>query len=296
MTDPVVFSPWLIGLLVLDLVLAVFGAGWLWRRRRGLAARVLGLAGSPLAAAPWRPSELFLAGACVMCGALVGQQVALVALAPWFASEPSDGPGFIQVAAGAGLQFGLLGGLALARLLLRTGQTPGADTGTESPERRSTVEKAGATCALRGGFITFAVALAVVFPVSIFWQGALRALGVDAPPQDLISLFRDAGDMPSLTLLLGLAILVAPVAEELLFRAGIFRWLRTRAPRGVALILPAFLFALIHGNLAVLLPLLALALVLALAYENYGHVGVPMLAHALFNLNTIALVLAGFPS
>ncbi len=292
MTDPVVYSPWLIGLLALDLALVIVGAGCLWRRRRGLAARALGLAGSPLTAVPWSPGELFLAAACVMCGALTGQQVALVALAPWFPAEPSEGPGFVQVAAGAGLQFGLLGGLAIARMLLRTGRPAPVEESPPMPQ----VAEGGAACVLRGGFITFAVALAVVFPVSILWQGALRALGVDAPPQDLIRLFRDAGDMPSLTLLLGLAVLVAPVTEELLFRAGIFRWLRTRVPRGVALILPAFLFALIHGYLAVLMPLLALALVLALAYEHSGRVGVPMLAHGLFNLNTIALVLAGFPT
>ena len=57
----------------------------------------------------------------------------------------------------------------------------------------------------------------------------------------------------------------------------------------------AAIFAVIHGNLAVLMPLVVLAVVLALGYEHYGHPAVPILAHALFNLNTIALLLAGFP-
>ena len=122
------------------------------------------------------------------------------------------------------------------------------------------------------------------------------AMGANAPPQDLISLFDRSGDGLSLSIMIALAVLVAPLTEELLFRVGLFRWLRTRAPRSVALFVPAIAFAMVHGNLAVLVPLVVLAVVLALGYEHYGHPAVPILAHALFNLNTIALLLAGFPA
>ncbi len=297
MDDPASASPTLAVLLLLDLGVILGAFVWLFRRRRRLLGRVLGLTDSPLPIAPWRGSELFLAAACVLCGAVVGQQVAALALAPWSAGAERDGEHLPQIAAGAGFQLGLLGGLFLARALLRaTRIAPAADQAAAPvPPPPSPARLAGVSV-LRGGFATFAVALATVVPVSILWQGALRALGIEAPPQDLLSLFRDAGNVSAFTVMLLLAVVVAPVTEELIFRAGMFRWLRTRTLRGIALLLPAFLFSLIHGNLAVLLPLLALAVVLALSYEHYGHVGVPMLAHALFNVNTIALVLAGFPS
>ena len=77
--------------------------------------------------------------------------------------------------------------------------------------------------------------------------------------------------------------------------APLVGWWLIYALAGAAVVLVAV--ALWWGLSGWWLRALALAaLVLALAYENYGHVGVPMLAHALFNLNTIALVLAGFPS
>jgi membrane protease YdiL (CAAX protease family) len=128
------------------------------------------------------------------------------------------------------------------------------------------------------------------------WKALLDLLGVEAPPQDLIGLFAKSGDADSLSVMILFAVVVAPVTEEWIFRAGLFRWLRTRAPRSAALFVPAIFFAMIHGNLAVLLPLAALGVILALGYEHYGHPAVPMLAHALFNLNTVALLLAGFPA
>lgn len=294
MDDTAQAHPALLALLALDLAFVLGGLAWLFQRRDRLAARVLGLAGSPLTAAPWRGSELFLAGACILCGAVLGQQLTALVASPWLGAAGDEAPGLRQVAAGTGFQLGLLGGLALARRLLRATLANFPAETTPPPPPPSPAP--GLATILRGGLVTFAIALTAVVPVSILWQGTLRALGIDAPPQDLLSLFRDTGDRPAFIALLLLAIVVAPVTEELLFRAGIFRWLRTRTLRGVALLLPAFLFALIHGNLAVLLPLLTLALVLALAYEHHGHVGVPILAHALFNLNTIALLLAGFPN
>jgi membrane protease YdiL (CAAX protease family) len=104
-----------------------------------------------------------------------------------------------------------------------------------------------------------------------------------------------SGDTASLAIMVVLAVVIAPVTEELVFRVGLFRWLRTRPLRGVALFVPAAGFAALHGYLAVFLPIVVLAVCLALAYERSGHPLVPITAHALFNLNTVVLLLAGFP-
>jgi hypothetical protein len=92
------------------------------------------------------------------------------------------------------------------------------------------------------------------------------------------------------------AILVAPISEELLFRAGIFRYVRTRLPRWLALLLPALLFALLHLDVGSFVPLVTLAVIFSLAYERTGNIGTTMVAHALFNLNAAVLVLAGVDS
>lgn len=275
-------------LLGLEVLFLLAGTILLIGRVRALLPRFLGLSPSPLPPSAFRPSELFLAAAFAFGGAVVVQQlVALVANRRFPA--PLDGSlGFFHVLAGAGFQIGLLAGVAHAWFWhLRPARRP-APLEPVPPHPPAPVARI-----LRGGFFTFLAALAVVGPVSVLWQTLLARLGIEAPPQDLISLFNRAGDGGSLAIMIALAVLVAPLTEELLFRVGLFRWLRTRTPRGVALFVPALVFALIHGNLAVLVPLIVLAVVLALGYEHYGHPAVPVLAHAFFNLNTIALLLAG---
>ena len=70
-------------------------------------------------------------------------------------------------------------------------------------------------------------------------------------------------------------------------------------PRWAALLIPALLFASLHVNwvtlegLASFAPLAVLAIMFSLAYERTGHIGTPMVAHALFNLNTVILIFAG---
>jgi membrane protease YdiL (CAAX protease family) len=90
--------------------------------------------------------------------------------------------------------------------------------------------------------------------------------------------------------MIALAVLVAPLAEEFVFRAGLFRYLRTRLPRSAALLVPAVVFAVLHGNYASFGPLVALAIVFSVAYERTGHIGTTIVAHALFNLNTLLAI------
>lgn len=281
-------------LLAFDALLLVAAALLLIGRRRVLLPRFLGLAQSPLPPSRLAGGELFLAAAFAFGGAMLLQLAAAHVGKRWFPAPADGGFGLYHVVAGAAFQLGLLAGLGHAWFWhLRPARRPRA-AAPATPDAEAGRVPAGRV--LRGGFVTFLAALFVVGPVSAGWQALLDRLGIEAPPQDLITLFTRAGDLASLAVMILLAVIVAPVTEEWVFRIGLFRWLRTRAPRGVALLLPAFLFAAIHGNVAVLMPLVALAVVLALGYEHYGHPGVPILAHALFNLNTVALLLAGFPA
>jgi membrane protease YdiL (CAAX protease family) len=172
--------------------------------------------------------------------------------------------------------------------------------------------------AILSGATTFAVSVPVINLVSLVWQAILGWLGVPVQKQDMVELLLNTRSGPALDLLIVLAVLVAPVMEEVLFRASIFRFLRTclprlaetlaaespdkrrwlgpRTARALALLLPAALFGAAHGSLSFFPSLLVLGLIFSLAYERTGTIGTTIVAHALFNLNMIALVLAGVAS
>jgi membrane protease YdiL (CAAX protease family) len=133
----------------------------------------------------------------------------------------------------------------------------------------------------------------VINGIGLAWKAVVEALGYPSNEQDLVGLFRDCDDPVRWVVMVLLATVLAPLTEELVFRAGLFRFLRNRLPRGMALIIPAIIFALLHGNLVAIVPLSALGVFFALAYEHTGRISVPIIAHALFNLHTILLVMAG---
>ena len=147
--------------------------------------------------------------------------------------------------------------------------------------------------ALRSGFITLLTALPLVFLVSISWHALLTLLGLPGEPQDLIAIFNDTHSHYVIAGMLVVACVLAPLNEELLFRRGLYHFLRQRFGRIVALTVSASLFGLLHMNLAGFLPLASLGVMLALAYERTGDIRVPIIAHGLFNLNTIVALLAG---
>jgi membrane protease YdiL (CAAX protease family) len=144
----------------------------------------------------------------------------------------------------------------------------------------------------RAGAATFMVALPPMMGVAVGWVWLLEAVGLPAERQEVVDGFLR---MESPVLRAGLAlhaIVLAPLAEEWVFRGVLFRFARGRLPRWGALLLPAAVWAALHG-LTAFAPLLALGVVLSLAYERTGNLAVPVFAHALFNLNTISLLLAG---
>ncbi|MCU0792902.1 MAG: CPBP family intramembrane metalloprotease [Opitutaceae bacterium] len=281
--------PLLATLLVFELGLALLGAALLLRNLRTAHLRVLGLAPSGLAPSPFRATEMFLAAAFAFGGAIIFQVIAGQLAGRWLPQRETDGMSLHDVVLGGGFQLGLLAGIAHAWFwhLRPSRRVPEPDE-TPVPPCKVTLRVAAIE-----GVRTFITALPLVALTGFAWKALLDLLGVDARPQDLVALFASSGDHFALGLIIVLAVFVAPVTEELVFRIGLFRWLRTRTLRGVALLLPAFTFAVLHGNTAALLPLVALAIHLALAYERVGHPLVPVLAHSLFNLNTLVLLLAG---
>ncbi len=186
---------------------------------------------------------------------------------------------------GGGFQGGLLLGGLVAASFIRQRQIASA---VDQPKAYPPILNIW-----RGGLIALLAAFPVLTAINLVWTSGLNALGLDTSQQELVEIFSEMKSTPALLGMIFLAVVVAPLTEEVIFRAGLFRYLRSRTSSWVALGLPAGIFAIMHGNLVAFGPLFALGLVFAIAYERTGRIAIPIIAHSLFNLNTVVLLLVG---
>ena len=87
------------------------------------------------------------------------------------------------------------------------------------------------------------------------------------------------------------AVVVAPLWEEIFFRGVLYPFLKKYMHFGWAMFLSSLAWAAIHWHLPVMLPFTFLGCVLCLLYEKTGKLGNVIVAHAIFNLFNVALLL-----
>jgi len=138
--------------------------------------------------------------------------------------------------------------------------------------------------------------LPIIWIASFAWSGLLTVLqqrGVieEFPPQELIKLFTTGGDPTAMALLVVFAVVLAPIVEEIIFRGGIYRFLKSQTTILPAQIISGTFFAVMHGNLMSFLPLVIVGILLARVYERSGNIIVSMLFHACFNAFSLLMLL-----
>ena len=127
-------------------------------------------------------------------------------------------------------------------------------------------------------------------------------LGFDPPPQDLVKLFTDPKVAWQIKAkFAALALVAAPVLEELIFRMGLFnlcRWVGRKLKQGtegkfplVAARVSGAVFAAVHLHAATFVPLWFLGVAFAWLYWKSGTIFSSMLCHFLFNLINFTLCL-----
>lgn len=85
---------------------------------------------------------------------------------------------------------------------------------------------------------------------------------------------------------------IAPIAEETIFRGFIYGWLHRWGPAVFAIPLSAAIFSALHQQLVLFLPLFFVGLVLAWLYQGSRSIIPGILTHALFNLPNIIAILS----
>jgi hypothetical protein len=259
-------------------VVMLTGLALLWRLVLSPAARA-GRQPAALTRWPGTASDLLLFFLLAICGAILVPSImaAFLRRSAWSAET--------QLVLGfASFQVGMLLGIAVYYLFWGRGGM-----------RRVSP----AWSALASGFVTVLIAVPLVEMVAVIWQALLGACGLPVETPDNVQIFMDLHSPLLRVVYILLAIVVAPLTEELIFRAGLFRYFLGRFPRWIALWLPAIVFGAMHlqraplESLSSLAPLIVLGVILSLAYERTGRIGTAIVAHALFNLITVCAVLLG---
>jgi len=145
-----------------------------------------------------------------------------------------------------------------------------------------------------------AIATFVFLPCGSLLQAvsinALEHLGIQPELQSAVEALRHAGRGPGLLAFILVTVVIAPLGEELLFRGVLYPAIKGAGFPHLALWGSSVLFAVIHFNLPIFLPLLLLALILVWLYEQTDNLLAPVTAHALFNAaNLVVFFVSNHP-
>jgi len=150
--------------------------------------------------------------------------------------------------------------------------------------------KMSAKRAVSTGIILLLAATPLILLAEAITQGFF---GGGSSRQEIVDLFNSSQTIRQRVMIIVLAVMVAPMAEEFIFRFFIYGVLRRYFGVAIGLFFNALLFAAAHNHLPSALPLFVLGSCFTLAYEWSGSILVSMTMHTLFN--SVQLILLAFP-
>lgn len=126
---------------------------------------------------------------------------------------------------------------------------------------------------------------AMVLVVMVAEAGAWLLHGVwpDMGPQPAVQMLEKSPSPVVRLALTVMAVIVAPLSEEILFRGFLFGVLKRYTDTYFAALVSSLLFASVHTHVGFFLPLFVLGVVFAAAYETTGCLLVSIFMHAMFN-------------
>lgn len=145
--------------------------------------------------------------------------------------------------------------------------------------------------ALLAAVVALAVALPVVLALQQLSVAALEKIGWPPQEQTAVQLVVTTKSWWTRAYLGVFAVVIAPVAEEFIFRGMLYPFIKQRGFPKLAWIGVSLLFAFIHLDAATFVPLVALALALTWLYEFTDVLLAPIAVHALFNAVNFAMLL-----
>ena len=241
----------------------------LWQWRCGIRPLISRTSVARLRARPWHATDTML----LLLALLLPMAPALIAILKPSCAATAATPGAQQL-----VPYILYYAMILAGVLLaarRTGMGVGAALG---------ITRETLWSSLRTGFELGLATLPPVILTAWLVEGARRWLGIPPERQAVFDTLSDP-NLGAVTqaLLVFVAVVVAPFAEEVVFRGMVFPTVLRKRQLFGALLLVNVLFALVHLHLPSFFPLLAVGLCLSLGMAATGSVLTPIIMHAIFN-------------
>jgi membrane protease YdiL (CAAX protease family) len=146
------------------------------------------------------------------------------------------------------------------------------------------------------GLLAAAVFLPVGWMLQLLSAEFMHMFRQDVPVQQAVEMLQDTDTWSSRIYFIVFSVLIAPAAEEILFRGIFYPAIKQAGFPRTALWGTAALFAAIHWNVPIFLPLLALGLALALLYELTNNLLACIAAHGMFNAVNIVVFFLQNPS
>jgi membrane protease YdiL (CAAX protease family) len=149
----------------------------------------------------------------------------------------------------------------------------------------------GAGLAAAGrGVVAYVAMIPLFLASSVAVHVWLQWTGHEPAPQDVVLLFAQLEGGFMFYYFIFLAVVLAPLAEEVLFRGILLPALGRRLGLGPAILISSALFALIHFHVPALAPLLVLSVALSLAYIYTRSLVAPVVMHVLFNAVSLTVM------
>jgi uncharacterized protein len=158
------------------------------------------------------------------------------------------------------------------------------------------IDVGGAFSRLRFGraAVTAGVLLVAAYPLLIVADLLTqRVLGGASSKQTIVEMFAGLETLQQRAVVIVLAVVIAPLVEEFVFRFFIYGVLKRYFGTLVGLLVNAALFAVVHAHVPSAVPLFVLGACFTLAYEWSGSLIVPMTMHSMFN--ALTLIALAFP-
>ncbi len=240
-------------------------AGWWW-----LLRRAPGSLGAQAPAGEWHAGDAIFAIA-----------LALYFIAGIFADKGESVAITLENIQGGIFAYVMISALFLMRVFVR-GQTPQRAFGLAAAQPLR-VLGLGVLC------------IVLTYPLVQLAEQILAGLGYSASDGDeMVQFLRGKLSASEITWVIVLAVVVAPITEELVFRGYLYGVIKKYGGQFAAMFTSALLFAAVHHNLPAMPALMILAIGLTLAYELTGSLWAPIVMHMLFNLAPV-VVLLWFP-